>query len=263
MTSKYSIRGKRVCKVMYLNTLGVTDQCLTTAFKKNVGRKSSTSTVDLRGGNHKKRVSEKELIKEHIKLVPVKDSHYCRKDSNKKLLHEQLTISKMYNLYKEWCANNGHEQQKRHMYKEVFLTHFNLSFFKRKKNTCAQYTGYENSCVSKDEKRLIFREADMMREMSMEDLLSYDVSEIDLFYEDGQAVKLPPKGIEKDFINERWAICRARNDHGNKILMDNIEECYYEDDDESDDENKDEDRSEKSMSKKSKDTILYEWRKHR
>ena len=149
------------------------------------------------------------------------------------------------------------------MYKEVFLTHFNLSFFKRKKNTCAQYTGYENSCVSKDEKRLIFREADMMREMSMEDLLSYDVSEIDLFYEDGQAVKLPPKGMETDFINERWAICRARNDHGNKILMDNIEECYYEDDDESDDENKDEDRSEKSMSKKSKDTILYEWRKHR
>ena len=83
------------------------------------------------------------------------------------------------------------------MYKEVFLTHFNLSFLKRKKDASVQCAGYENSCVSKDEKRLIFREADMMREMSMEDLLSYDVNEIDLFYEDGQAVKLPPKAIEK------------------------------------------------------------------
>ena len=92
----------------------------------------NTSTVDLRGGNHKKRVSETELIKEHIKLFPVKDFHYSRKDSNKKFLHERLAISKMYDLHKEWCANNGHEQEKLHMYKEVFLTHFNLAFFNRK-----------------------------------------------------------------------------------------------------------------------------------
>ena len=160
-------------------------------------------------------------------------------------------------------ASNGHKQQRLHIYKEVFLTHFSWSYFKQKKNTCAQCTGYENSCVSKSEKRLIFRGADMMREMSMEDLLSYDVSEIDLSCEDGQTVKLSPKGMEKEFINERWAICRARNDHENKNLMENIEECYYEDDGESDDKNNDEDRSEKSMNKKSKDIILYEWRKHR
>ena len=104
MTREYSIGGKRVCKVMYLNTLGVTDQCLTTAFKKNVGGKPSTSTVDLHGGSHKKRVSEWELIKELIKFFPVKDSYYCRKDSNKKFLHECLIISKLYDLYKEWCA---------------------------------------------------------------------------------------------------------------------------------------------------------------
>ena len=106
MTREYSTGGKRVCKVMYISILGMTDQCLITAFKKNAGRKSNTSTVDLRGGNHKKRVSERELVKEHIKLFPVKDSHYCQKDSNKKFLHECLTISKMCYLYKEWCANN-------------------------------------------------------------------------------------------------------------------------------------------------------------
>ena len=45
--------------------------------------------------------------------------------------------------------------------------------------------------------------------------------------------------------------------------MENIEECYYGDDDESDDEDNDEDHSEKSMNKKGKEPILYEWRKHR
>ena len=62
-TREYSIGGKRVCKIMYLSTLGVTDKCLTTAFKKNVGRKSSTRTVYLHRGNHKKRVSARELNK--------------------------------------------------------------------------------------------------------------------------------------------------------------------------------------------------------
>ena len=69
----------------------------------------------------------------------------------------------------------------------------------------------------------------------MEDLFSYDVSEVDLLYEDGQAVELPPKGIEREFINERWARFRARNVHENKNGMGNIEERYNEDDDESDD----------------------------
>ena len=71
----------------------------------------------------------------------------------------------------------------------------------------------------------------------------------------GQAVKLQLKVIEKEFINERWAICSARKDHKNKHKMEN-KEFYYEDDRESDDENNDEDLSEKSMNRKIKDTIL-------
>ena len=70
-----------------------------------------------------------------------------------------LAISKIYDFYKEWCVNNGHnghKQQKLHVYKEVSLTHFSLSFVKRKKDTCAKCTGYENLCVSKDEKCFIF-----------------------------------------------------------------------------------------------------------
>ena len=36
----------------------------------------SWHSPDLYGDNHEKRVSERKLIKEHIKLFPVKDSNY-------------------------------------------------------------------------------------------------------------------------------------------------------------------------------------------
>ena len=61
----------------------------------------------------------------------------------------------MNDLCKEWRASNGQKQQKLHIYKEVFLTHFSSSFFNRKKDRCPQCTEYENSCVSKDDKDLI------------------------------------------------------------------------------------------------------------
>ena len=53
ITREYSIGGKRACKVMYISTVGVTNQCLTTASKNNVGRKSINSTVNLSGGSLK------------------------------------------------------------------------------------------------------------------------------------------------------------------------------------------------------------------
>lgn len=41
-----------------------------------------------------------------------------------------------------------------------------------------QGTINEDSCISKDEKHLISLAADMMKEISLEDLLSYNVSQI-------------------------------------------------------------------------------------
>ena len=78
---------------MYLNTLGVADQCLTTAFKKRKKTLALLICVE----------------------VTMKGSHYYRNDSHKEFLHEHLTTSKMNDLCKEWCASNGQKQQKLHM----------------------------------------------------------------------------------------------------------------------------------------------------
>ena len=54
MIGYHSTGVNRVCKVMYLNTFGLTKQCLAAAFKNNAKRKSSTSTADMRKAHFKK-----------------------------------------------------------------------------------------------------------------------------------------------------------------------------------------------------------------
>ena len=60
-TRTYELNGQRVCKVMYCNTLAITDQTITTALKKKEAMKSqSVCSKDQRGGNNKKWVEGRE-----------------------------------------------------------------------------------------------------------------------------------------------------------------------------------------------------------
>ena len=83
-----------------------------------------------RRGNNKKRINERELIREHIRLFPTKDTHYCRKDTKKRYLHERLSVHTMYKMYVVWCQEKNYTPQKEHMYMEAFAEDFNLSFVK-------------------------------------------------------------------------------------------------------------------------------------
>ena len=70
-----------------------------------------------------------ELVKEHILSFPQYQSHYSRADNpNRKYPSPDLTISKMYSLYKEWCAEKEKIAVSEWMYRQVFNTSFNLSF---------------------------------------------------------------------------------------------------------------------------------------
>lgn len=43
----------------------------------------------------------------HIKSFPTVESHYTRKDTNRKYLSPELNIKKMYELYKDKYLNTG------------------------------------------------------------------------------------------------------------------------------------------------------------
>lgn len=82
------------------------------------------------------------------------ESHYTRKDTNRKYLSGDLNIRKMYTLYKELCQEKNQEAANELTYRRIFSTEYNLSFFVPKKDQCVICTNYENA---DEEKKSVLR----------------------------------------------------------------------------------------------------------
>lgn len=103
---KYSLpfkgRKERVCKSFFCKTLDISQAMIHTALMKRT--QSNTSLPDLRGKRpptNKTPSAQVSWVKQHIESFPVVDSHYCRKDTSKGYLDNNLSLRVMYNLYKE------------------------------------------------------------------------------------------------------------------------------------------------------------------
>lgn len=100
------IRGKRepVCRECLLRTFNESSNCIKTVAKKKKSTIGGTNVEDLRGKCiPKRKISEqqREEIRKQISSFPAYESHYSRKQTEKKYLPSHLTKQKMYNLYKE------------------------------------------------------------------------------------------------------------------------------------------------------------------
>ncbi|KAB0803299.1 hypothetical protein PPYR_00269 [Photinus pyralis] len=136
---KIENQEKRVCKTMFLHTLGISERWVSTALSKV---KDSGAVEEDNRGKHQSRPNKinedvKEIVREHIKLFPVVPSHYTRKNTQKLYLEDGLNIQRMYRLYLEFAktmdvTNVASSRQ----YRDIFNGEFNLSFFKPKKDQC-------------------------------------------------------------------------------------------------------------------------------
>lgn len=147
----------RVCKKMFLETFNITDMWITTLFKKLDKSDESFLEADMRG-KHKNRGNAiedqvKESVREHIRSIPVKESHYVRSRSSKLYFDESLTFPKLYRLYTEWLASKypTYKEANIDQYRRIFNTEFNIGFFVPKKDQCLTCT-LQNT-MSEDEKK--------------------------------------------------------------------------------------------------------------
>lgn len=121
----------RVCKTAFLRIHGISNGRLCRVLKSAEVR-GGTPKRDERGrhppGN--KTSDEKiEGVKEHIKSFPQYSSHYSRRDNpNRRYLSSDLSIAKLYCLYKEECSANGRDPVSEWVYRKVFNESFNLKF---------------------------------------------------------------------------------------------------------------------------------------
>lgn len=135
----------RVCKRFYLSTLDISQKRISYYHEKIRNHDSGMSRHDRRG-KHTKKVTparDRELVAEHINSFPRVQSHFRRSHSNKEYLEQNLSLQKMYDLYKVWCNEKNVKPVKFNMYRKVFKTDMNIAFSKPKNDRCELCEEYE------------------------------------------------------------------------------------------------------------------------
>lgn len=128
-----------MCKAMFLATLDVTAKkmrCLTLKKLDGLG----ISADDKRGGNSNRNpisVEAKQYIENHILSYPAYTSHYNREKSAKLYLSGDLNVTKMYEMYKSKCSEDGLGAVHYNSFRLIFKK-FNLSFRKPQADTCCE-----------------------------------------------------------------------------------------------------------------------------
>ncbi|MES9881020.1 MAG: hypothetical protein ABW185_09085 [Sedimenticola sp.] len=124
----------RVCKEYYLHTLDISSKRIFKCYEKADKDKFG----DNRGKHRKKFIPEeaRQVIKDHIASFPRIPSHYCRATTKREYLEADLSVNKMYNLYIERCEERHIVPLKKHIYRYIFNTEYNIGFHVPKKDRC-------------------------------------------------------------------------------------------------------------------------------
>lgn len=125
----YSLSGIKVCREMFIKTLGISPQRVTVCLKKA----RSHSLVDLRGKNqggwNTLLLEDKQIIMDHINSIPRYQSEYRRAScSDAMFLQNNMTIKKLYELYNELLTQKFPNRKAVSFatYKKIYLKNFNL-----------------------------------------------------------------------------------------------------------------------------------------
>lgn len=126
----------RVCKEFYLTTLDISQRRVQYFYDKLANAQQGIN--DNRGRHPKRRTSDesREYIRQHIQSFNRIPSHYCRQSSEKEYLEHGLSVAKMYDMYCDKCKADNVKSEAIHTYRKIFMTEFNISFFKPKKDLC-------------------------------------------------------------------------------------------------------------------------------
>lgn len=150
-----TVEGSRihVCKMFFLNTLGISERTARTALNKLTA--SGVVEKEKRGGRQSENVISRdkrirEAIENHISRFPRVESHYCRSSTSKEYLHSDLTIQKMYSMF---ISDIGDEEDKPSIstYHKIF-NKLNLAFYRPKKDQCSLCMTYREGDVATKEK---------------------------------------------------------------------------------------------------------------
>ncbi|GFO42350.1 DNA repair protein rhp54 [Plakobranchus ocellatus] len=127
---------RKVCRHMFLSTLGVTERQIRTALKKR--QRDGQIAMEGRGGRREaEKVEDEEKrqsILDHINKFPRMESHYCQTNTkNEFLAPPELNLTTMCNMYVSEMAADKKKPASRSLYNNIFKS-LGLKFFALKKD---------------------------------------------------------------------------------------------------------------------------------
>ncbi|KAK4326821.1 hypothetical protein Pmani_002678 [Petrolisthes manimaculis] len=137
-----------VCATAFRSVLSISTKRLHTAVESVTP--TGTPRVDRRGKHvpkHAMPASRKNLVEQHVKSFPTVSSHYTRaKSPLMRYLDTDMTLKKMFFLYKEWLFDTNEEEEpvKFSYYKKV-VRRYRLGFKPPNTDTCSKCDRYEVS----------------------------------------------------------------------------------------------------------------------
>ena len=145
-TTSYFLNGVKVCKIMFHNTLSVSETYVKTCWNKALeGVVVEAHGLKGKESNHKLTGEQVHSVKSHIKSFPVMESHYLREQTTRQYLDSNLNIEKMYELYKERERLANFKLPSSVSYRRIFCESFNLGFHKPKKDQCTMCNAFKEA----------------------------------------------------------------------------------------------------------------------
>ncbi|CAH0591448.1 unnamed protein product [Chrysodeixis includens] len=139
-----------VCKMMFVNTLIISDSLLKTTIKKKEEAES-----DVMVHKHKHRTSGnyipeemKKLVRKHVLDIHFAESKYISTKSLKKYFEQHLSYKRLYKLYCDWFRNNKYSSELRAsstQYRWVIVSEYKLRFLTPKTHSCSICSSYKHS----------------------------------------------------------------------------------------------------------------------
>ncbi|KAK3926607.1 putative tRNA pseudouridine synthase D [Frankliniella fusca] len=137
-----------VCKKMFIETLGIPDCWVETAFKKCKGGYGQSPDKRGRHQNRPNKVQENTLasVRRHISSFARVPSHYTREKSKREYLEPHIkSVERMYRIYVNWAKGiNTEKIASINTYRKIFNREFNLGFFLPRKDQCEICNKWKN-----------------------------------------------------------------------------------------------------------------------
>ena len=171
----------RVCQKFFCHTLHIDKSVVLNTMKDIDSSGSYAGENKKKGKTPPNKTPEEKLkhVRSHIESFETVESHYTRANSKARYLQPGLSIAQMYRLYiNDYCeAHNITNPVSHKTYRSVFLTEYNIRFFKPKKDQCITCNAFNASSDEDKLKRQVDYDSHRKRAQDAMDMKKADKDE--------------------------------------------------------------------------------------